>query len=698
MLNPHRLVRWILPAVLLTVCGLSLAADPAPARTHDITVEDYFTQAYINNCVLSPDGRYVAYTEMRWEPPAEGRNTDLWVVDTQSGASRRLTFDPAKDESPRWSADSRWIYFLTKRGKEDDPAPLNGKTQIWKISVDGGDAQAITRLKDDVSDFALSKDGRSLYYLLSKEETTGEWKDLIEKYSKLTYGKGVVNFTQIWRLDLTTWRAEKLVDDNRVISDFAVAPDGQRIAMITTEGEEGIWGEGFSRVDIWDAAKKTVSTLDDSLWRKAAPSPYGWLEGLAWSSDSKKLAFRVDFDGYPAEMLVATLTGNGFVSQRLKRPGEFSCGETAHLEWIPGTSDLCFVADSKACARLAVISNVGSGTQGSMRILTPGDYVADLFHIDPAGRQFAVLIADTTHPPEIYLGSVSGTGPLKRLTHVNPQIDSWKLPHIQIVKWKGANGDECEGILELPFDYKPGQKLPLHVALHGGPSSADHLYFEYWIYGRGLWPALGWAVFAPNYRGSTGYGDKFLVDLVGRENDIEVQDILTGVDALIARGYVDSTKMAVSGWSNGGFLTNCLITKTDRFKAAASGAGVMDMSMQWGTEDTPGHVVNFMQGFPWNKADAYRKASPLYDLDKVKTPTLIHVGAEDGRVPAVHARTLYRALSFYRHIPCELLEYPGQGHGLVKYSYRKAKLEWEIAWFDRYVLGKSVSEPEKPGN
>jgi dipeptidyl aminopeptidase/acylaminoacyl peptidase len=696
MLNPFRLRLTLLCAALLAMAALSVAAEPVPARTHDITVEDYFTQAYINDCVLSPDGRFVAYTEMRWEPPAEARNTELWVVDTQSGAARRLTFDPAKDASPRWSADSRWIYFLSSRGKDDDPAPLNGKTQIWKLSVDGGEPQAVTRLSDDVSDFTINRDGRSLYYLLSKESTTGEWKDLLEKYSKLTYGKGVTNFTQIWKLDLQSWRAEKLVDENRVVTDFAVAPDQQRIAMITTEAEEGIWGEGFSRVDIWDAVTQKISTLGDSLWRNAAPSPYGWLEGLCWSSDSKKLAFRVDFDGYPGEMFASTLTGSGFQTQRLQRPGEFSCGETSHMEWIPGTNDLCFLADQKACARLAVIGNIDNGKQGSMRILTPGDIVADVFNIDPAGKQFAVLISDTTHPPEIYLGSVSGKGTLRRLTHVNPQIDSWKLPHIQIVKWKGANGDDCEGILELPFDYKPGQKLPLHVALHGGPTSADHLYFEYWIYGRGLWPSLGWAVFAPNYRGSLGYGDKFLTQLVGAENEIEVQDIMTGVDALIARGIADSTKMAVSGWSNGGYLTNCLITKTNRFKAAASGAGVLDMAMQWGTEDTPGHVINFMKGLPWEKLDQYRKSSPLYDLDKVQTPTLIHVGAEDSRVPAVHARTLFRGLSFYRHIPCELIEYPGQGHGLVKYSYRKAKLEWEIAWFDRYVLGKNVSEPAKP--
>jgi dipeptidyl aminopeptidase/acylaminoacyl peptidase len=316
--------------------------------------------------------------------------------------------------------------------------------------------------------------------------------------------------------------------------------------------------------------------------------------------------------------------------------------------------------------------------------------------VTPDGKDFAVAISDTTHPADIYGGSLEGKGSLKRLTHVNPQIDTWKLPHIQIVSWKGAHGDNVEGILELPYDYKPGQKLPMHVALHGGPTDADHLYFQYWIYGRGLWASLGWAVFAPNYRGSVGYGDKFLTDLIGHENDLDVEDILTGVDAMVARGIADSSKLAVSGWSNGGYLTNCLITKTNRFKAASSGAGVLDMAMQWGTEDTPGHVVNFEKGFPWANYEEYKRSSPLYDLNKVTTPTLIHVGEDDERVPAVHARTLFRALAFYRHVPCELVMYPGQGHGLMTYSDRKAKLAWDIAWFDKYVLGKSTEEPKKP--
>ena len=144
--------------------------------------------------------------------------------------------------------------------------------------------------------------------------------------------------------------------------------------------------------------------------------------------------------------------------------------------------------------------------------------------------------------------------------------------------------------------------------------------------------------------------------------------------------------------SNGGLLTNCIITHTGRFKAASTGAGILDMVLQWGTEDTPGHVVNYMQGLPWETPDAYRKASAVYVLDRVTTPTLIHVGGSDARCPPAHSKALYRALHRYLKVPAELVVYPGEGHGLLIRKNRLAKMEWDLAWFDKYLLGKTDEE------
>jgi dipeptidyl aminopeptidase/acylaminoacyl peptidase len=246
-----------------------------------------------------------------------------------------------------------------------------------------------------------------------------------------------------------------------------------------------------------------------------------------------------------------------------------------------------------------------------------------------------------------------------------------------------------EGILELPPGYKEGQRVPLIVEIHGGPTTATNFYLQSWIYGRTLLPAKGYAVLCPNYRGSTGYGDKFLTDLVGRENDLDINDILKGVDAMVERGIADPEKLGVMGWSNGGYLTNCIISKTNRFKAASSGAGIVDAVMEFGSNDEPAYTIAFKRGFPWSNPDGYHKASPTYYLDRIRTPTLIHVGGNDERCPPGQSRFLYRALKEYVKVPTELLVYPGEAHGLMKYRSRKAKMEWDLAWFDRYIRGQN---------
>jgi len=320
----------------------------------------------------------------------------------------------------------------------------------------------------------------------------------------------------------------------------------------------------------------------------------------------------------------------------------------------------------------------------------------EAFSFGASGNDLVTLMPGLDHPTDLFV--VENPGPrarYRRLTRLNPQVDTWNVPQVRPYSWNAPDGTRVEGILELPPGWSPADgPLPLVVAIHGGPTACSKQHFRFTIYGQTLFAARGWALFDPNYRGSTGYGDKFLIDLVGRENDIEVTDILTGVDALIAEGIADPERLAVMGWSNGGYLTNCIITRDSRFKAASSGAGVFDMAMQWSIEDTPGHVINYMRGLPWEKAQTMQETSPLYRADKIVTPTVIHVGENDERVPAEHARGLYRSLKHYLHVPTELIVYPGEGHGLTKYDHRKAKMSWDIKWFDHHVLGKPDPEIE----
>lgn len=683
-------------AVVAFAFGAVCAADTV-VRDHDLEPDDYFTIAGIGAMEMSPDGQFVAYVESRWDKTEDGRVRDLWIVSVASQERERLTFDTFSVGSLHWSPDGKWIYFTSSRKRDDgEKAPYNGKTQVWRIGAKGGDVQPVTRVKDGINGYQLSADGKSLYYATKKKHVAEDpWKDLRDEFDSLEYGHGVVKYSQIWKLDLVSWRERKIVDEERVIGEFSVSPDQRYIAMITTPTAELITNEGWSHVDIFDTKSEEVTTLPDKQWRGDAPSPYGWILGLAWSDDSRAVSFRVDFDGYPGEVYVAEFDDSGHTaSHKLSRPNEVYV--TGHMEWLPGTRDFCFTADDHGRTRVLCLPGVGGGTQGQAVTLTPGDVSVKNFVFSGDGQQVLTVMGTTIHPPDLFLWRAKGERQdAVRLTNINPQVDTWKLPQIEVVKWKSNDGTECEGILELPPDYKTGERLPMIVELHGGPTSSTQYEFRFWIYGRALFPAKGWALFSPNYRGSTGYGDKFLTDLIGRKNDVDVEDILSGLDAMIERGVADPDKLGVMGWSNGGFLTNCMITNTTRFKAASSGAGVFDTTLQWLEEDTPGHVINFSKGFPWT-TDRLRKSSPLYNVDKVTTPTLIHVGENDPRCPPGHSRGLYRSLYHYVKVPTELVVYPGEGHGLTTYKHRKAKMEWDVKWFEHHVLGESEQAPDEP--
>jgi dipeptidyl aminopeptidase/acylaminoacyl peptidase len=671
-----------LTALALALC-LAAPALGQERRTHAVTVEDYFSLAAVTQVALSPDGKHVAYTEARWQKSTNDRKTDLWVLDIASGAARRLTADRAGDRAVKWAADNRTLYFLGNRKREaEKKPPYDGKAQVWKISRDGGEPSAVTRVGGGIDAFDLSADGDTLFYTAAATVTDrDEFTRLRDRYDSLEYGHGERKVSELWKLDLRNWRAEKVLAPKRHVHEFAVTRDGKRVALITTPDDKVITFEGRSRIDVWEADGGKLTTLPDRLWRADAPSPFAWLEGLAWSPDRRRLAFNAVFDAYPAEVIVTEWQDGEPHSARLDRGGVSVRGYGTPLLWRT-SNVLCYLAEEKAHVRLAEKAFSGEAVARGFK-----NAVVSAFSADASGERLVVLMGDASHFPELYL--IEGVTQFRRLSDLNPQTAAWKLPKVSTVSWQGAGGDTVGGVLELPPDYEPGRRLPLVVAIHGGPTTAVYANrtFEPWE-GRTFLPARGYAVLCPNYRGSTGYGDKFVTDLVGKENGIEVEDILKGVDALVEKGIADPDRLGVMGWSNGGYLTNCLITKSKRFKAASSGAGILDTVLEWGTNDEPAYPTVFKQGYPWQKPESYRRTSPTYGLGEVRTPTLIHVGGADERCPPGHSRMLYRALKEYVKVPAELVVYPGEPHGLTKYTNRKAKMEWDLAWFDRYILGK----------
>lgn len=658
----------------------------AQERTHTVTPDDYATLATITELAVSADGKYIAYCEGRWGETDDGRKTDLWVVRTDGSAKpARLTGDRANDRHPKWSADGTAVFVLAnrKRAGETKP-PFDGTTQVWRVPIDGGDPKPVTRVEGGVSGYDYAPVADAVFY--SKDDTASgddAFAKLRSKY-KADYGHGTRKVSEVWRLDLHSWRAEKVIEENRYVREFAVTRDGQRMAMVSAVDDTVVKSEGESRVDVWDGGK--VVTPPTDVYRAKAASPHAWLEGLAWNPDGTRFAFNAVFDAYPAEVILGERKEGTWAVWQMPRPaGRQVQGYGSPLRWNE-FGGLVYHADVAG-----TIVPVGFNPESHETVAPNPAWVSRVVYAtERGGRVTAVLAGGPGRFPDIHVLDTGSTEP-RRVTDINPHVRSWKLPTLRHVTWASADGTPVGGVLELPHGYMKGDRLPLVVAIHGGPTTASYADLRFDPHnGRLYFAAKGYAVLLPNYRGSTGYGDKFLIDLVAHENDRDVEDILAGIRHLIQEGVADPDRVGVMGWSNGGYLTNCLITRKDlpiKIRAASSGAGILDTVAEWGFNDEPAYPKVFKTGLPWEVPDVYRRTSPTYGLGNVNTPTLIHVGGNDVRCPPGHSRMLFRALREYRNVPTELVVYPNEPHGLMKLSHRRAKMEWDLAWFDKYMTG-----------
>jgi dipeptidyl aminopeptidase/acylaminoacyl peptidase len=446
--------------------------------------------------------------------------------------------------------------------------------------------------------------------------------------------------------------------------------------------------EGESRVDVWEDGK-IVTPPTDAYRKNPKNSPYAWLENLCWNAEGSAFAFTAIHDAFPGEVVVGRRVGSEWKIGLVPREGKWELVGYGRamgpaLVWS-GNGDLLIATEKEGgIGQVRAVLSETISTKEPSYVKNVNIYAYSETD-NPFGGVY--LLASTTRFP--VLSTFHGIK--EPLVDPNPHAKNWKIPSVRHVTWKAPDGSTVGGVLELPhgYDVKRDGKLPLVVAIHGGPttSTRNELSFDPHN-GRLYFAAAGYAVLLPNYRGSTGYGDKFVTDLVGRENDIEVNDILAGIERMVKAGIADEKRVAVMGWSNGGYLTNCLITLKDpkiAIRAASSGAGIVDTVAEWGFNDEPAYPIVFKKGLPWEQPDIYKKTSPTYQLGNVKTPTLIHVGGNDVRCPPGHSQMLYRALKENLKVPTELVQYPGEPHGLTKYRNRLAKMEWDLAWFDKYV-------------
>ena len=369
--------------------------------------------------------------------------------------------------------------------------------------------------------------------------------------------------------------------------------------------------------------------------------------------------------------------------------------------WSTDGKSIYFLANLGVHEELFVVPAAG----GKPRQLTSGKHSLSAFseaRLKSASTDdvFTFLAANSHSGGEVWTMAARDSGP-RQVTHVFDYLGrDIALGQQEAIQWKGADGVTIEGIVTYPVNYTPGQKYPLAVMTHGGPQAADKYGVGSMAYEIQVLAGKGYVSLQPNYRGSTGYGDAFLRDMVGHYFQNAHLDVMAGVDELIRRGIADPDRMVKMGWSAGGHMTNKLITVTDRFKAASSGAGVAQWMSMYAQSDIRSYRTPWFGGTPWQAGapiEVYWNNSPLKDVAKVKTPTLFFVGEKDPRVPMPQSLEMYRALKS-NDVPTHLYVAPREPHGWGELRHQLSKLNAEIEWFEKYATGRPFTPERAPGD
>jgi dipeptidyl aminopeptidase/acylaminoacyl peptidase len=665
----------------LLIASLALAAPAHPVST------DLFDLTGLSGFDVDPNRPRAVLTLSRWHRASDRSIRDLWLLDLKSSALRRLTEPSADDRDARWlpNGDLLWV------------TEVDGKAQLVRMNPESGASLTVTRLADSVRLVDVDARGEAAFVVTDRTAPLDDDFAALRKTHPMSYGHGLRTRSTVWRVDLATERVTPVWEADAHIYALDATLDGERVAVLTEPNDQLITREGDSDLAIVHVDDGSVERVATPPWRQNAPSPYGWLADLAWSPEGDAVAFHVDYDGHPAQTWVVTAQGGAWRGFAVPRSGDAHALEGGLL-WAPKGRTLCEREAFHARERVACTDDVRPPSFGARRVLTPGDVVVRGWAWAADGKSLWADVNTPTALPEF--GRFTPGKAFTPLTDLNAHARGWTWPTLTLTSWTAPDGTRVEGTLEVPAGWtKAHGPLPLVVDIHGGPTA--HMAFARRLSAQsnGLLAAQGYAVLRPNYRGSIGYGDGFLTDLVDRECDVEVADLRAGIDAMISDGVADANRVAAMGWSNGGYLTACMLTAEPRLKAGIVGAGVVDQVLQWALEDTPGHVINFMDGDqPWSAGDAYALASPLRRADRITAPTLIHVGEEDPRVPPAHAEALFRALDTYRKVPTELVVYPEAGHGLRRMGQIEAKVAWDLAWLGRWLAPPPVAPSPTAGN
>lgn len=658
------------------VIALSWLPGAAPAVGQDapgrqaMTIVDLIDVPSLSDPQLSSDGDEIAFVRSDADWDENGTVSHVWRVGADGRDLVQLTNGEHGESSPRWAPDGSRIAFVARRG--DDSV-----SQLYVIPNDGGEALRLTDHPTSVSRIAWSPDGRWIYFVAPEDKTEAE--KAREKVHDNVYAFDESwKHRHLWRVPAAGGDSERVTEGDLTIGSFDFSRDGSWIVHQRAPSprlDDGPLAElWLMRADGGDARRLTNNEIGEA--------------GAELSPDGQRVLFvansNEDFDFYYNDKIFTVPATGGTPEVLLPEfPHEISA---AH--WSRDGGSIYFLANTGVRQELFRVRGDGRNVQQ----LTDDDHVVGSWSYDPKLDRHAFVATSPTAAPDVW--TMDDGARTRQVTTIGRDLaDRYRLPRAEVVRWKGEDGVEVEGILYYPLDYTEGQRYPLVVQTHGGPAASDKLG---WFSSNNYVPVLaarGFAVLQPNYRGSTGYGDEFLRDMVGHYFNQAHKDVLAGVDYLIARGIADGERMAKMGWSAGGHMTNKMITYTDRFKAASSGAGAVDWVSMYAQSDTRVYRTPWFGGTPWEEdapLERYLADSPLTEIYKARTPTLIFVGEADERVPMPQSIELYRALRA-NDVPTHLYVAPGQGHGWRELQQRLFKVNAELDWFEHYVRDRNYT-------
>jgi dipeptidyl aminopeptidase/acylaminoacyl peptidase len=654
--------------------AIALAASPALAQSpRPMTIIDLINVSRLSDPQLAPDGRAILFVRSDADWKANKRITHIWRV-APGGDPVQLTTGAEGESGPRWSPDAASIAFTTKRTGDE-------VTQIYLLPVAGGEAARLTTHETAVSAPAWAPDGKAIYFLASDPKTAAEKAQDKAKDDIYTYDEDFKQ-THLWKVDVTTRQASRITSGEFSVSSFRLSGDGRRIAHLRAPSP--LFGDA-DRGEVWvmDATGANAAALTRNTVTESGPelSPDGTQVLFVSASNPA-------FETYYNDKLFIVSAAGG--QARVVAP-DFAW-EIERAVWSKDGASIYFTANTGVRSQLFVVSASG----GAPKALTSGDHSLPGWQYRASLDSHVIVKDEPNNPGEIW--TVAAEREPQRVTKLFDRIAAdYRLPRIEAITWKGKDGVTVEGLLYYPLDYKPGTRYPLVVQTHGGPASSDKFGFGAPSSYTQVLTAKGYAVLKPNYRGSTGYGDPFLRDMVGSYFKNAHLDVMAGVDHLIALGIADPDRLAKMGWSAGGHMTNKIITFTNRFKAAASGAGAANWVSMYAQSDVRTYRTPWFGGTPWQKnapIDVYWEHSPLKYIANVTTPTIFLVGERDVRVPMPQSVEMYRALRSLG-VPTKLYVAPREPHGFGELRHQLYKVNAELAWFEQWVTKRPYTW-EKP--